>query len=102
MARPVARLCSGDSTPGTDGTVTRADSPRRTGVSRLLEVEDDTLPDDGIEDLLGCAGDPRGLHEIPDQQPVVRLRQRIVVVVDADSALEPPVRRVQRVGVVGA
>ena len=40
------------------------------------------------------------LHHVPDQQPVVGAHQRVVGVVDADGALEPPVRRVQAVRVV--
>ena len=69
---------------------------------RLGRVGDEALADQRVERLLG---DPRGqrlLHDVPDQQLVVRPHRQRLVVVDTEGALEPPVRRVQGVRVVGA
>ena len=58
------------------------------------------LPISGLSTSPGELQRLRLLHDVPDQQPVVRLHERVVVVADADRALDPPVRRVQAVGVV--
>ena len=76
-------------------------SARSRGGLGLVEVEHQALADQRVERPLGPArGSARRLHDVPDQQPVVGLHQRVLVVVDADRALDPPVRRVQAVGVV--
>ena len=73
---------------------------RRPSVFGLAEVEHHALADQRVEDLAGVLERLGLLHDLPDQEPVVRLGERVVVVVDADRALDPPVRRVQAVGVV--
>ena len=47
------------------------------GSARLAEVEDQALADDRVEHPLGDPGGPRPLHDVPDQQPVVRLDGRV-------------------------
>src|SRR6476646_7902357 len=82
MARPDCATCSAVSSSGGIGGHRR--------VLRLVEVDDQALPDQRVEDLLCPARGPRRLHDVPDQQQVVRLRERVVVLVDADRALDPP------------
>ena len=57
------------------------------------------MPISGSRTLPANLERPGLLHDLPDQQPVVGPGQRVVVVGDADRALDPPVRRVQPVGV---
>src|SRR5699024_4500703 len=70
----------------------------RSGLHGLTQVEHDGLPHHRIEQLLRGAGDPRTLHEVPDQELVVRLRQRVVVDLVANRATAPSVRGVKRMG----
>src|SRR5699024_6108536 len=106
--RPVARTASASRTPGTLGTArARTCSSLRVRTTRsgprgLAEVEHDRFAEHRVEQLLRGAGDPRPLHDVPLQELVIGLRQRVIVVLRADRALEPPVRRVQRVGAPGA
>src|SRR5215475_7490823 len=114
MACPVARISCSLSTPATNGTgpatalaycpVSMWDTLSGTGrslrgrdrdgqepgVLRLARVHDDALADERVERPLGRLGQRRVLHDVPDQQ-------RVGVVVHADRALQPPVRRVQPV-----
>src|SRR4051794_4490997 len=90
MARPESTSCSSVRSSGSIAG------------SRLVEVDDQALPDQRVERLLGPAGGPRRLHDVPDEHAVVRLRERVVVLLDTDGALDPPVRRVQTVRVVTA
>src|SRR3954462_3727244 len=64
------------------------------------EVHDDALADHRVQHAVGQAGGERALHDVPDQEPVVGAGGRVGVVVHADGALDPPVRRVQAVRVV--
>src|SRR5215470_15290853 len=121
MACPVARISCSLSTLATDGTVPAtalAYCPvstwdRFSGTGRSLRgrdrhgpgpdllwlacVHNDALADERVERPLGGPGQRRVLHDVPDQQPVVSAGQRVGVVVHADRALQPPVRRVQPV-----
>ena len=68
--------------------------------ARLHGVHHQALPDQRVQRLLGEPGHGRPAHDVPDQHPVIRAGQPVLVVVHADRALEPPVRRVQPVRVV--
>src|SRR5436190_4142360 len=73
------------------------------GSRGLSEVEHHAVADDRIQGLLGATGQGAPalrLHDVPDEDLVVRLHERVLVVVDTDRALQPPVRRVEAVGVV--
>src|SRR5215469_5655700 len=68
--------------------------------SRLGRVDDEALADQRVQ---GPVSELRGgglAHDVPDQQPVVGAGKRVLVVVHADCALQPPVGRVQCVRVV--
>src|SRR6202042_3624048 len=111
MLRPVASTCSAVRTPGTDGSTepggTRAGRAAPARLSRrgmcplrlLGRVDDEALADERIEHVLGEPGRGRLLHDVPDQHAVIGAGQRMVVVTHPDRALEPPVRRVQCMGV---
>ena len=65
-------------------------------------VQHEALAEHRRQHPLGEAGRARLLDDVPLEEPPVAAHQRMVVVVDADRALQPPVRRVQGVGVVAA
>ena len=67
----------------------------------LAGVHHQALPDQRVGQPIDGPCQSRRSHDVPHQQPVVGLDRRVVVVGDADRALEPPVRRVQGVGVMG-
>ena len=96
----VGLLHRGDRGAGTARSRPEPGGQDRIGARRLVEVDHQALAEDRVEHLLGPARGARALHDVPDQDPVVGLRQGVVVVVHADRALDPPVRRVQGVGVV--
>src|SRR4051794_1002442 len=93
----VAAMSSALSNPGSDGTSSRGTGGSY-GDGRLAGVDDEALAEHGVERLLRGAGQPRPLHDVPHQQPVVELRRDTFA---TERAVEPPVGRVQRVGVVG-
>src|SRR5690606_26519732 len=66
----------------------------------LAEVEHHALADERVEQLAGDLQRLGLLHDLPHQELVVGPCQRVSVVGDAHRALDPPVRRVQAVGVV--
>src|SRR5687768_5851269 len=84
----------------------RSDAETRPGTSmgtasdlpyRLLGVDHEALAEHRVEEALGPAGE--GAHrlllgDVPEQDLQVGLHQRVVVVLGADRALEPPVGRV--------
>ena len=129
MAWAVARTSAEVSTPGTSGRVTAAERTcsvvmrrplavgrsavplrrrRRSGagrhpfllVQRLAKVQNEALADERRQHPVGQPGGARTLHDVPHQQAVVGGDQRVGVVVRADQAAQPPVGRVQAVGVV--
>jgi hypothetical protein len=62
----------------TDGALVEVDvAASRVGLAR---VEHQALAEHGVEDLLGPAGELGGLGDVPHQELVVRLHQRVVVV----------------------
>src|SRR5262249_18781300 len=64
---------------------------RRTGArARLGRVDDDALADERVQRAVGRPHDRWLLHDLPDQQPVVGPGQRVIVVMHAHSALQPP------------
>src|SRR5207245_1815843 len=65
----------------------------------FLQVDDEALADDRVERRLERAAQRRSIDHVPDQEAVIEARQRRIVVAHADGALEPPVVRVQGVGV---
>src|SRR2546423_15338978 len=93
MLAAVAATSTVDSTPGSSGS--------DTVTLRLVRVQHETLADQRVEQALGAARQPRPGGDVPDQEPVVGAHGGRVAVY-AGGALEPPVRRVQRVRVVAA
>src|SRR5438552_6349714 len=69
---------------------------------RLDGVDDQALADEGVEAALDQPHRAGAGGEVPDEEAVVDAGQRGVVVAYAHDALEPPVGRVEGVGVVGA
>ena len=63
-------------------------------------VEHEALAEHGREHPLGDPVERGRADDVPLEEAAVAAHQRMVVVVDADGALQPPVRRVQGVGVV--
>src|SRR3546814_6786828 len=59
-----------------------------------------SLADDRVEHRPGPLQDLGLLHDLPHQQLVIGPHQQVLVVVDADRALDPPVRGVQSVRMV--
>src|SRR3954453_1872454 len=93
MEAAVARTSAGDR------------GPSRAGMSAdmgLAQVDDQALADQRVQRPFGQPGDPRPLHDVPDQQPVVRRHERVPVVVHTDRTLDPPVRRVEPVCMLAA
>jgi hypothetical protein len=68
----------------------------------MATVEHHALAEHGIESALGYAGGAWAAGELPDQEAVIQAWQRVALVTGPDGALDPPVRRVQGVGVVAA
>src|SRR5438270_6334376 len=102
MVSTVAATSSASRMPPTSGSCTRRLLWSRQYCRRLGGVHDDALADDGIERPLDQPHGAGGVGDVPRQEAVVQPRQQGLVVIDADRALQPPVRRVQGVGVVGA
>src|ERR1022692_3604522 len=101
IAAPVALTSSAVKMPATSGT--QKDGRGRcelSGWRMLVRVDDEALADQRIQGLISEPGNRRLAHDVPDQQPVIAARERVIIVVHADRALEPPVGRVQRVGMV--
>ncbi len=67
---------------------------------RLLGVHDEALAEDGVERPVEGVEPRRLRRDLPHEEVVVLAHRPRVGVVHADRALEPPVRRVQRVRVV--
>src|SRR5438270_12018425 len=102
MASTVVATSGASRMPGTSGSCTsRLPDERRRG-GRLGGVHDEALADQGIEGPLDEAHGAGGLGDVPRQEAVVEPGEKGLVVVDTHRALQPPVRRVQGVGVVGA
>src|SRR5215469_5107574 len=81
----------------------RSDGARLGCAANLLRrVHDEALADPRVQSAVGELGDGGLPHDVPDQQLVISGGQRVIVVVNADRALQPPVRGVQRVRVVVA
>src|SRR5207247_9023374 len=74
---------------------------RRPDGGRAGGVQDQALADERVEDALEAAHSRGRVGDVPDQEAVVETDERRPVVVHARRALQPPVRRVQGVGVVG-
>src|SRR6478609_2709148 len=87
----VSATCSAVRMPSTYGIRASGSAIDSAGV-RLPEVEHHALADHRVEDPAGQPQRPGLLHDLPDQQPVVGLRERMVVVAHPDGALDPPVR----------
>src|SRR4051812_32754107 len=69
-----------------------------TRVRGLVQVDHEALAEHRVQRPLRPPGDPRPLDDVPDQEAMVGARQRMIVVADTHGALDPPVRRVERVG----
>src|SRR5947209_791812 len=97
MYSPVATMAARSRASAAPGLCSSAIHPPR---RRLDRVHHQALADQRVQRLLGPPGKGRLAHDVPDQQLVVRAGQPVLVIVHADRALEPPVRRVQPVRVV--
>src|SRR3954453_633542 len=104
MDAAVSATCAAVSTPSTYGIRASGSAiDLRSGVRGdvgLAEVQHHALADQGVEHLADQAQRAGLLHDLPHQQAVVGPGERVDVVADADRALDPPVRRVQTVGVL--
>src|SRR4051794_7785059 len=102
MRSTVATTSSASRIPGISGSCTGRllGSGQRGG--RLGGVHDEALADQRVEGVLDEAHGARRVGDVPRQEAMVGAGEDVLVVVDADRALDPPVRRVQGVGVVGA
>src|SRR3954470_18874903 len=102
MVSTVAATSWASRIPGTSGSCTGRllRSGQRGG--GLGGVHHEALTDQRVEGVLDEANGAGRVSDVPRQEPMVGASQEVVFVVDADGALEPPVRRVQGVGVVGA
>src|SRR5215471_3670680 len=65
-------------------------------------VDDQALAEDGVQGALRQPQDAGTADDVPHQQPVILPHRPRALVVGADQAAQPPVRRVQGVDVVGA
>src|SRR5215472_2250441 len=97
MDRAVCRMPAG----GT-GRPWGTGSAGHMSIALLLRVENEALADERIEGGLRQPGQRGTAHDVPDKQLVVAAYGRVLVVVDADRAFQPPVGRVQAVRVVAA
>src|SRR5207302_3794017 len=73
---------------------------RSSDLGRLAGVEDEALAEHGVQGTLEQPHALGGVGDVPDEEPVVQAYEGGSVVVDTRRALQPPVRRVQGVGVV--
>ena len=89
MAAPIASSSVAVSTPGKSNLTSR--SRRERGSCR-----------EQGEQAVGNSGQPGLMDDVPLEELAVPADERMVVVVHADCALQPPVRRVQGVGVMAA
>src|SRR4051795_3924703 len=74
--------------------------PLRHRRSDLLAVEHDTLPEDGVECPLGGARPARIVLDQRTQEVVIPPNRCGLGVLESERALQPPVRRVERVRMV--
>src|SRR4051812_27383549 len=81
-------------TPGSSGT--------NTSDLWFVQVDHEALAHDRVECPVDDARRRRLRCDVPDQHAVVEARQRMIVTAYTDSALQPPVRRVQPVRMVRA
>src|SRR6187200_3200249 len=90
IASTVAVSWSALRTPGISGmAASRTGGDLRAG---LAGGDDEALAEHRVQDLLGPAGGPGRLLDVPHQDPVVRPDDRVIVVRGSDGALQPPVR----------
>src|SRR5215470_15112353 len=83
---------------GRDPPDHRASRDRWKLSGRMLgRVDDEALTDQGVHGAVGDSRDGWLAHDVPYQDLVEPAGQRMVVVAHANRALEPPVRRMQRV-----
>src|SRR5829696_4764811 len=83
--------------PGTSGSSTgscmaqlhRVGRGVRGSHSRLAGIDDEALAEKWAEHPVSQPGDGRVLLDVPDEQPVVGARDRVIVVLRADGALQP-------------
>src|SRR5947209_100916 len=102
MVSTVATTSSASRTPGISGSCTGGLLRWGQRSGGLGGVHDEALADHGVERVLDETDGARRVGDVPRQEAMVEPGQRVLIVVDADRALQPPVRRVQGVGVVGA
>src|SRR5262245_20934947 len=73
--------------------------PRRHGGRHLLAVDDEALAEHRVERAFGDGGPARVVLDEIAEEVVVALHRRGLGVVEAVRALQPPVRRMERVRV---
>src|SRR3954469_21317178 len=76
MQSTVAATCSGVISPSTPGIAISL--MRRSCPLRLGAVQHQALAEDRVQRLLGPPGQLRRLGDVPREEPVVRLHERIV------------------------
>src|SRR5689334_13662937 len=101
VSETCARLIS-PSTSGSSWSVKAALPPLRHRGRDLLAVEDDALAEDRVQRAFGDPGPARVLLDQHAEEVVVAADGRSLGVLEAERALQPPVRRVERVRVVRA
>src|SRR5438105_3691676 len=93
-----------DSTVAATSAMSRMPETSGRGTHGLLvlgRVHDEALADEGVEKALEQAYGPGAGSEVPDQEAMVEAGQESLVPAHPDCALQPPVRSVEGVGVVG-
>src|SRR3954452_14774542 len=93
-------MLAGDATRSED-VRTPESSGTNTSDLGLVEIDHETLSDDGIEGTVDNTRRRWSRSDVPDEHAVVQPRQNVIAL-DADGALQPPVRRVQPVRMVRA
>src|SRR5262245_53644999 len=105
IAATVCAIWARVRTPSTSGRVSSCKAallPSRHGRRHFLAVEDDALAEYRVERTFGDARPPRVVLDQHAEEVVIPADGCRFRVVDAVRALEPPVRRVERVRVVRA
>src|SRR3954453_18383067 len=103
IAATVSSTCRGGMSPSTSGSscsVKASFPPFRHRGSDLLAVEHDALPEHRVQRPLGGERPARVLLDQRTQEVVISANRCRVGVVEPERALQPPVRRMERVRVM--
>ena len=86
----------GDASTALHGACSRR-TDRNTRGGIFVRVDDERLSDCWAEQVVERAGDERRTHDVPLEQFLVGLHERVVFARRADCAAQPPIRRMQSV-----